>query len=134
MRIAAPNSGRRLKPSLTPMIDVVFLLLVFFMLAAQFAREGQISVRAASATGATQPADYNGPPRLIGLTAEGLSLNGAILVADDLVARLTPLMADLADPVVLRVGEGVRAQAMVDLVGRLQTAGIDNIVLLEATR
>ena len=32
---------RSRKPSLTPMIDVVFLLLVFFMLAARFGRQAR---------------------------------------------------------------------------------------------
>ncbi len=34
---APPRPSRR-RPNLTPMIDVVFLLLVFFMLASQFGR------------------------------------------------------------------------------------------------
>ena len=35
-------SRPRRRPSLTPMIDVVFLLLIFFMLAARFGMEGAL--------------------------------------------------------------------------------------------
>ena len=55
---AAPRARRRI--SLTPMIDVVFLLLVFFMLAARFGQEQAIPLAIGAGAG-----DWDGPPRLI---------------------------------------------------------------------
>ena len=59
MQIGSPPIRR--KPSLTPMIDVVFLLLVFFMLAARFGQDVVIDLPISAAS--DKP--YEGPPRLI---------------------------------------------------------------------
>ena len=58
MQFGPPRHSRR--PSLTPMIDVVFLLLVFFMLAARFGHDLSLPM----ATGGGGDA-YDGPPRLV---------------------------------------------------------------------
>ena len=39
------NTSPRLKPSLTPLIDLVFLLVVFFMLNTSFVREEAINLQ-----------------------------------------------------------------------------------------
>ena len=49
------TQSRRRTPSLTPMIDVVFLLLVFFMLASRFGVDMEIPLNLAG-QGAEQPA------------------------------------------------------------------------------
>jgi len=51
------------KPSLTPMIDVVFLLLVFFMLASRFGVDTVVPFPLAGGGGS-----YAGPPRLVDMT------------------------------------------------------------------
>ena len=53
--IDSPRSRR--KPSLTPMIDVVFLLLVFFMLASRFGSDALVPL-SLGGSGDT----YSGPP------------------------------------------------------------------------
>ena len=67
--IDSPRSRR--KPSLTPMIDVVFLLLVFFMLASRFGSDALVPL-SLGGSGDT----YSGPPRLIDVLPEGQRLNG----------------------------------------------------------
>ena len=60
---------RRRRMSLTPMIDVVFLLLVFFMLAARFGVEGSVALTVGSGGAA-----YEGPPRLVEISPDGTRL------------------------------------------------------------
>ena len=67
--LAPPRPRRRI--SLTPMIDVVFLLLVFFMLAARFGQDLQIPLSLGQGSGTWQ-----GPPRLLDIRPDGLMLNG----------------------------------------------------------
>lgn len=52
------TSRPRRRPSLTPMIDVVFLLLVFFMLASRFGMDQVVEMPIASG-GGTLPARPN---------------------------------------------------------------------------
>ncbi|MBI5450780.1 MAG: biopolymer transporter ExbD [Gammaproteobacteria bacterium] len=45
--------------SLAPLIDVVFLLLIFFMVTASFTREAELSIDLPEASSATPPQDQN---------------------------------------------------------------------------
>lgn len=126
MRIAAlPRRRRRL--NLTPMIDVVLLLLVFFMMVSRFG--GLQGMPLAVAGGGA--AEWSGPPRLIALAAEGVTLNGVAVTVADLVGRLRPMMASEADPVVLRTGEGAPVQALVDVLDALRAGGITRVIVAE---
>ena len=95
--LSLPQPQRRRRPSLTPMIDVVFLLLVFFMLAARFGAPDAIG------TGIAGGGDWSGPPRLVTLRPDTLLLNGQPVAADALPGALSDLMQSTADAVLLLV-------------------------------
>lgn len=124
MDLSEPRPRRR--PSLTPMIDVVFLLLVFFMLASRFGMDMQLPLTGAGSGGA-----YQGPPRLVQVTADGVTLNGIAVTEDALAGELAPLMEDKTDTVILRAGEGTPLQRLVEVMGALGDAGLSNLVLVE---
>ncbi|MDF2232068.1 biopolymer transporter ExbD [Albimonas sp. CAU 1670] len=105
---AAP---RRRRISLTPMIDVVFLLLVFFMLAARFGTEGLLPVLAAGGGGGA----WSGPPRLVDVRPEGVSLNGTAVAPGELAAALARLSDSPDDPVVMRGRDGATLQRLADV-------------------
>ena len=125
LSLGDPAPRRRL--NLTPMIDVVFLLVVFFMLASRFAIEGATPV-AGPAAGAAEP--WPGPPRLIDLGPAGVRLNGAPVAVGALAAALAPLMSGPGDPVLLRPAEGVSVQDALELIEALGAAGIDRVLLV----
>jgi biopolymer transport protein ExbD len=116
----------RRKPSLTPMIDVVFLLLVFFMLAARFGNDMAIPLHAAGPGG-----DYTGPPRLIGITQAGMTLNGVAVAPDALAAAVLRLTTAPDDIVILQPGPDARLQHLTDAMGILSAAGLTRLVLVE---
>ncbi len=117
---------RSRRPSLTPMIDVVFLLLVFFMLASQFGQDA-----AARLSGAGNGGKYVGPPRLVQIAPDALALNGRSLALDDLPGALAPLMADPSDTVILRGTDGATLQRLLDVTQVLQAAGLHALVVVE---
>jgi len=114
------------RPSLTPMIDVVFLLLVFFMLVSQVGREGGMPL---SAPGSGTV--YQGPPRLIEITPAAVALNGRPVAPGDLAAALAPLTESPADVIVLRAADGATVQHLADVTGALTAAGFSRLVLAE---
>lgn len=124
MQIVPPSRVRR-KPSLTPMIDVVFLLLVFFMLASRFGMDFMLPLPLASSAGS----EYRGLPRLVEVLPERVTLNGN--ATDDLVSALAPLMTAPDDMVILRGGEGANVQRIVTVAEQLQGAGYTSLVLVE---
>lgn len=122
--LGAPPPRRR--PGLTPMIDVIFLLVVFFMLAARFGAEGAQPLALAGGVGAWQ-----GPPRLVEVRPEGVALNGVALDPADLTAALAPLVAGPDDPVLLRAAGGAGLQRVVDVLQALAASGHRRLVLVE---
>jgi biopolymer transport protein ExbD len=119
----APPPRRR--PNLTPMIDVVFLLVVFFMLASRFGAEGTVALGTGGGSAA-----WPGPPRLIDLRPEGVALNGATVAEAALAGALVPLMTAPEDPVLLRPAEGVSVQSTIDLIEALAEAGITTVLVV----
>ena len=118
---------RRRRPSLTPMIDVVFLLLVFFMLAARFGLDRAIPVGAALAGGG----EYEGAPRLVTVAPNRLLLNGQTITEAELGSRLRPLMPSAEALVVVRPADDARLQRVVTVLDALEAAGIRRVVLAE---
>ncbi|MEK0165255.1 biopolymer transporter ExbD [Phaeobacter sp. JH20_02] len=125
MHLTQAQRPRR-KPSLTPMIDVVFLLLVFFMLASRFGTDAVLDLPLAG-----QGGSYNGPPRLIGIGAGNLDLNGQPVAESNLPAALALLMDSPGDMLVLRGRDQADVQRITDVTTLLRQAGFSNFVLVD---
>jgi biopolymer transport protein ExbD len=127
MPVRAVGSRRRAL-SLTSLIDVIFLLLLFFMLTSTFTRYSEIQLSAAGA-GATAPAS-DAPPLFLRLRAERLTLNGSQVPLDALEDAIA---ARMEGPTTLLVSAGaeVSAQRLVDLLVALGQAPDLSVVVLE---
>lgn len=125
--VAYRSSPRRI--SLTPLIDVVFILLMFFMLTSSFIQWQQIELttpRAPASAAAAEPALV---ARLD--TAGQLAIHGAVFPAQDLsteqLAGIPGYSADRA-LVVVPAAE-VPVQRVVDTLERLAAAGVTRLTL-----
>lgn len=117
---------RRRRLSLTPMIDVVFLLLIFFMLAAQFGGTERFELTLGGGA-----ASYSGPPRLVEVYPVEIKLNGIAMSGEALTEALGRLSATPADTVVLRARGGATLDAVTETLSVLTAAGYSNLVLVE---
>lgn len=123
----SPPARIRRKPSLTPMIDVVFLLLVFFMLASRFGMDQVIAMPLASAGGTAEtPA-----PKLVDVLPELTRLNGIDRPLAQVIAELRTLGAAPTDTIVLRSREETSIQRIVEVSEALRDAGFANLVLVK---
>ena len=121
------STGRRARRlNMTPLSDVVFLLLVFFMLVSSFERNVPIEIRTAGALSAV-----SGPPRLIDIDPDGLRLNGQPVPIEEIAAALDQVVSNRSDTLILRPGDGVDLQRMVDVMSALSEHGFSALVLLE---
>jgi biopolymer transport protein ExbD len=118
---------RRRKPSLTPMIDVVFLLLVFFMLAARFGHDVEIDLPLS----ASSNTPYQGPPRLIDILPDSVRLNGVGMDMTTLLPELGALMLSHDDVIILRARDEADLQRVVSVMETLVAAGYETLVLVE---
>lgn len=126
MMMVFDEPPKRRKPSLTPMIDVVFLLLVFFMLSARFGADQVLPMTLGGGTGA-----YTGPPRLIETGPEGVRLNGVTMPIDALISQLKTMVETPEDALILRGIDGADTQMIIDLMSALSVAGYTNLILVE---
>jgi biopolymer transport protein ExbD len=132
MKIDLPARRPRRRINLTPMIDVVLMLLVFFMMVSRFGGTQGIGLQVAAPAAPATPVDWSGPPRLVSVGAEGLRLNGVAMAVEDLPEALADLMASPEDPVILRTEAEAPVQALVAVMDALQAAGITRLYVMDA--
>lgn len=116
---------RRARIGLTPLIDVVFILLVFFMLASSFLDERAIEVAAppTSLGGASMEGAV-----LLELRPDGPRLSGRAVSEAELAARLAEHAArNPAQRIVIKPARGVSLQQTVGLLDRVLAAGLTQI-------
>lgn len=113
---------------LTPLIDVVFLLLMFFMLASTFTKHFDVALTSAGAT--TTEGEEKRTPLLIRLHADGrVDVNAIPVPANALGAHLIALKPELRLNAIVQVRAGANTQSVVDLLANLKGAGITNTIL-----
>ncbi|WP_439105355.1 ExbD/TolR family protein [Celeribacter marinus] len=118
----------RRRPNLTPMIDVVFLLLVFFMLVSRFGADVSISIRP---SGDAASAEWIGPPRVIDVYGSGrVDLNGEPSEVEHLAGWLKPLMPTDEAAVVIRTHDADLSQ-LTEVLDLLTRKGITNLIVME---
>lgn len=115
--------------NLTPMIDVVFLLIIFFMVGTQFTQpEREIALKLPGVGGLS--AMVSAPDRReIAVTADGRILfDGQVVDVEQLVNQLRTLRASYPDVrVAVRADGDVKYQLVAAVMGAANRAGISDL-------
>jgi len=116
MALRRPIPRKRL--SMTPLIDVIFLLLLFFMLSSTFTRFAEVEIGATQAGGITS----NTQSKLFFLHLDELNptLNGQRILIPDLANALATAQKELAEDiklsVLISVTDTTTAQSLTDVL------------------
>jgi biopolymer transport protein ExbD len=112
--------------SMTSLIDVIFLLLLFFMLSSTFTKYGEIEL-----LGSAAGSDGEAPELLfLSLGTERLMLNGQILNADELANHLGKDNSEETRVVLINLDDDVSSQQLMDVLAILRAiAGVKTTVL-----
>ena len=119
MRFAQPRQRRR-PESIVAMINVVFLLLIFFMMAARIAPPQPFDVTPPQATSQARP----GQSRTVYLSEDGALAFGAARGA-----AVWAALADGAGPVILKADMDMPASMLAKTLARLAGIGIGDVEL-----
>lgn len=127
MQLAPP----RQKPAimgLTPLIDMIFLLLLFFLLGSDFVTYGQSRLSPPRGTGGD---DSAGQPAIVSLAANGaLQWNGEPIDADALSQRAQSALAQDGEQLFVLMPNGqADIQQVTFIMDRLVLAGAQAITL-----
>jgi biopolymer transport protein ExbD len=132
-RLASNNQRRKRNLiSLTPLIDVVFILLVFFMLASTFLNWRAIELDPPKRAGAD--ASMTGA-MLVEVRSSGVRLAGQAVAVETLITRLTDrLREDPEQRVLVKPAAGVSLQRTISVLDELTAAGAKNVSLIRGGR
>ncbi|MCK0069438.1 ExbD/TolR family protein [Kordiimonas laminariae] len=119
---------KRKRPSLTPLIDVVFLLLIFFMIVSRLSLEQMQELSLPSVGKANTPVSDVKIERVkITLQADGLiSHRNQTLPLSEFQALM---QNDFAQPIDVNLGEEVTLQQTLELIEALGIAGFTEVKL-----
>ncbi len=127
-----PPGRRRPLISLTPLIDVVFILLVFFMLASSFLDWRSIDLDAPAQAAASSSVEG---ALLVEVRPDGLRLSGETVSLDTLAERVAARVAEKPEQKVLvKPASGVSLQEAVQVLDRLAAAGAAELSLIRDRR
>lgn len=148
--LTAGRGRRRTLISLTPLIDVVFILLVFYMLASTFTEWNAIPLALdpaardgdpAGSAEASRPQQPYAGAVLVDVQSDGLRLSGRPVSDGELPSLLAAMQQQAAvaaarrgapppaRKVIVRPAEGVALQRMVTVMDMLSAAGVTDLAL-----
>ncbi len=104
---------RRKRLSMTSLIDVIFLLLLFFMLSSTFSKHGEIELTSSTGGGA----DTDRTVRFLKLNAEQILLDGQTVSLQQVTSVL---QSDKPQTVVISLGQETTSQQLIDLMAVLR--------------
>ena len=140
----ARQTSPNMQPPMTPMIDCVFQLLLFFLLTCQFrVQEGQIKANLPNIAGPQMAPEIPVEPLRINLTPQGSDNEGVVI---DIVGNRSPsgmaelygMLRELQDsggpdrPVIIKPLENVRWGHVVDAFNQAIRARYTNVGLAPA--
>lgn len=117
--------------SITPLIDVVFILLLFFMLSSVFTRTHQVEFKASAASSTrSAPSDSQ---RLL-LQNQGIVVSASRRYAIDSpeFGELLTTLKDNPSRLIIAAVTDVQVQDLITLVDKARAAGIGNINIAQS--
>ena len=127
MQLKSPEK-KSLNLSLTPLIDVVFLLLIFFMLASTFSRFSSLPL--AVNTGQSQNIASK-KFVLVRIKKEGaIEVNGQIVAAEGLVQAIDELAVEEGMKLFIKPLEGSTVQHLVSVMQKARASRLKNPIVV----
>lgn len=118
---------------IAPLIDIVFLLLVFFMLTSTFLVPEAVELQLPE----SETAEINDTPAVtVTLDAQGkITLNGEPVTLDGLRPAIAPLLTEReTTPVTLKSDARTQVQLLLKVMDQIRAAGGSNIALATSPR
>lgn len=129
MKIPAPTEDNRTELSVVPLVNVVFLLLIFFMLVGQISSPDPLDIRPPRSVSGEE--DTGAAVRVL-LTRDGqIAVDHVVLPESELTERAAGILADRpAAAFQIKADARVDAVRMLRAMERLRAAGVESLTLV----
>ena len=120
--------------NVTPLVDVMLVLLIIMMIVAPLLQQG-VSVKLPVATNTSEKPDTQEQTVLAIDSNRRLYLNAVPVLKDDLQRRVTEILENKKDRIVIiKADEDVEYSAVMDAMDALRAAGIEDMGLITDPR
>ncbi|GJM00948.1 MAG: hypothetical protein DHS20C07_26270 [Methyloligella sp.] len=127
MQLNVPEK-KTLNLSLTPLIDVVFLLLIFFMLASTFSRFSSLPL---SVNSGQSQSNSSKKFILVRIQKEGdIEINGQKVTSEDLITVIDGLVIEEGMKLFIKPLEGTTVQQLVSVMEKARQSKINNPIVV----
>jgi biopolymer transport protein ExbD len=130
MAFRVDKSHKQVTLSITPLIDVLFLLVIFFMLTGTFKRVGELELQLPGSSTSTPVSEEDMSRQVELLVSEDglLTLDGEIVQMPQLKSRLLAILrADPQSSVMIKAAEKVEHGQVVLLLDIVRDAGFPGV-------
>lgn len=111
---------------LTPMLDVVFIMLIFFIVTTSFIKESGVDIERPESSQATARPDTQ---VLVAITAEGaVWVDGEAVDLHRVGAKVADLVSDDGS-VVVQADKRSTTGELIEVMDRIRKAGVDNVAV-----
>ena len=122
---AETRTGRGVEINMSPLIDCVFLLLIFFIVTTVFVEETGVEVRKPRAASAEELSKHS---LMIAITSDGRIVYGGRQIGLNSVRGLVARqLREKQVPVILVADEGCRSGRLVDVIDECKMAGAERV-------
>ncbi len=122
----------QITPDMTPLVDVVFLLLIFFLVSTVFKKE-ELALLLNLPTSQASAQMIEQEKISIELSQTELALKGKTVTFDDLDAALSQV-SDKKRPVNVRIDKEVRYERIIQLLDILKKYELNNLALINESK
>ena len=130
MDLGGAKGGVKSDINVTPLVDVMLVLLIIMMLVAPMLQQG-VSVKLPTATNTVDKPEVQGQTVIAIAKDKGVYLNAKQVQEGELATKVTELLENSKDKVVLiKADEEVEYSAVMGAMDQLRQAGIEDIGLI----
>jgi biopolymer transport protein ExbD len=123
------RSRESVTPEITPLIDVVFLLLIFFMVSTVFKKDELALLLSLPQTSEGESPDRQVENIVIELSETEVAIGGIKLSIDEIDQELEKI-SNKTTPIDLRIDKGVVYERMIKVLDRLKYYELTNLSLI----
>jgi biopolymer transport protein ExbD len=130
MDLGGAKGGVKSDINVTPLVDVMLVLLIIMMLVAPMLQQG-VAVKLPTATNTVDKPEVQGQTVIAIAKDKGIYLNAKQIGEGELATKVTELLENSKDKVVLiKADEEVEYSAVMSAMDQLRQAGIEDIGLI----